>query len=499
MYHTVINGEAQEKPVPKWAGIQGINQAFTGTINAINSIGGDSNELKTSQNKTKTEIDKVYNNFTTYSNTTNKDSHKKPSPYNSGTSILPTFYENYSPIETQGKTLYNIQYEYKTVFDTSFKAIEAVSDNSETITKSAGLIESTIRESMTTITDIEGTFNDFSSDILNDWLKYQDYINDYANTIFYALTGVLMFFGIVGFICVFFYTITDKCNCLRIILHIVWNFLALFTFIIMLLGSIFGLLGIVGTDGVGVISYIFGEDNLIKSGEPIILTGDTGIYINTCVNGNGDLAEQLGLKNQGEGLEQIENLYKLEKTMNNITNTFAELNGNLKTLANLEEEISNQEKDISNSHIDIDKAINEINNMQEVRNKNDEWVTTKEKCTKNYCSIKSNGNGGCCLVITEITNETLTTAQNRYNSADNLKTIFSRFKDYIEENKNLIIKVKEDQTQMKADVTNVFALMNKNIETSNKIVKSISNIYTNIVREGEIYSIVNCSKFYYYL
>ena len=110
MYHTVINGEAQEKPVPKWAGIQGINQALTGTINAINSIGGDSNELKTSQSKTKIEIDKVYDNFTTYStNTTNKDSHKKPSPYNSGTSILPTFYENYSPIETPGKTLYNIQ------------------------------------------------------------------------------------------------------------------------------------------------------------------------------------------------------------------------------------------------------------------------------------------------------------------------------------------------------------------------------------------------------
>ena len=351
---------------------------------------------------------------------------------------------------------------------------------------------------MTTITDIEGTFNNFSSDILNDWLKYQDYINDYANTVFYALTGVLMFFGIVGFICVFFYTVTDKCNCLRIILHIVWNFLALFTFIIMLLGSIFGLLGIVGTDGVGVISYIFGEDNLIKSGEPIVLTGDTGVYINTCVNGNGDLAEQLGLKNQGEGLQQIEELYKLEKTINNITKTFAEYNGNLKTLANLEDEISKQEKDISNSHVDVDKAINEINNMQEVRNKNDEWVTIKEKCTKNYCPI-TNGNGGCCLVITELNDTTLTTVQSRYGQPSNLQEIFSRFKDYIEENKKIINEVKELKTQMKTDVKNVFNNMSESIETSDIIVKSISSIYSNIVGEGEVYAIVNCSKFYYYL
>ena len=282
---------------------------------------------------------------------------KVPSPDTANTqAILPNYYVNYSPISTTGATLNLINKEYQASIVKTYEVIQEVIAASKSIATNTESIKATLTDSVSSINDIDSTFNDFSNDILNDWLKYQDYINDYANIVFYALTGVLMFFGVIGFICVFFYTITNKCNCLRIILHIVWNFLALFTFILMLLGSIFGLLGIIGTDGVGVISYIFGEDNLIKSDKPIVLTGDTGNYINTCVNGNGDLADQLKLRQNNTGIDSIEKIYQMDSNITELNENISKVT-ELQTITTFGMEITKQEQDISFSHEDASNLI----------------------------------------------------------------------------------------------------------------------------------------------
>ena len=497
VYNTVINGEGNEKPLPKWDGIIGIKNALSETKTAIYSIGNLSDQLLNSQNQTKSKMDTTYNQFPTYSiNETIKNQHKIKSPLSTNNQILPTFYDNFSPIEIPGKTLFNIQTEYQLVFNNSYNAMKKVSDSSTSIKGSINLIESTLTSSITSISDIDSTFNDFSNDILNDWLKYQDYINDYANIVFYALTGVLMLFGVIGFICVFFYTITNKCNCLRIILHILWNFLALFTFILMLLGSIFGLLGIIGTDGVGVISYIFGEDNLIKSDKPIVLTGDTGNYINTCVNGNGDLADQLKLRQNNTGIDSIEKIYQMDSNITELNENISKVT-ELQTITTFGMEITKQEQDISFSHEDINSALNKINVNSNVQGKKDRWETNATKCGDVYQDIKETivEKEYYCFSLMDLDNIDRITA--RYGSVDSdLTNIFRNFITYIDKNKNILTKLKRDNEDMSDLITTILAGFKSDLSISQKITKSVADIYSSMIGDAEIYSLVNCSKFH---
>ena len=120
VYNTVINGEGNEKPLPKWDGIIGIKNALSETKTSIYSIGNLSDQLLNSQNQTKSKMDTTYNQFPTYSiNETIKNQHKIKSPLSTNNQILPTFYDNFSPIEIPGKTLFNIQTEYQLVFNNS--------------------------------------------------------------------------------------------------------------------------------------------------------------------------------------------------------------------------------------------------------------------------------------------------------------------------------------------------------------------------------------------
>lgn len=80
-----------------------------------------------------------------------------------------------------------------------------------------------------------------------------------------------------------FYVTCGKFQWLRYLSHFIWIVTLILVVLTFLVGVIFGLIGIVATDGTSVLQYIFSKENL--EGEGVIFTDKTvGGYINTCVN-----------------------------------------------------------------------------------------------------------------------------------------------------------------------------------------------------------------------
>lgn len=52
-----------------------------------------------------------------------------------------------------------------------------------------------------------------------------------------------------------------------------------------ILGSVFGVIGLISSDGVGVIRWLFGSENLLSASPKVITDTTASKYINICLNG----------------------------------------------------------------------------------------------------------------------------------------------------------------------------------------------------------------------
>lgn len=88
----------------------------------------------------------------------------------------------------------------------------------------------------------------------------------------------------------FLYACCCKIQCCRFFLHLLWIILFLLTAIIFLVALVFGVVSIVGKDGVAVFDYIFSDENL-KAAKPAVIgyAGTAGTYLSVCLNGKNNL------------------------------------------------------------------------------------------------------------------------------------------------------------------------------------------------------------------
>ena len=77
------------------------------------------------------------------------------------------------------------------------------------------------------------------------------------------------------FICLCSGKMCTKCGCCRCIFklftHIIWNILALLTYVTFIMGFIFSLVGTLGNDVMSVISFVLSPENLAEDGEGVII------------------------------------------------------------------------------------------------------------------------------------------------------------------------------------------------------------------------------------
>ena len=90
-------------------------------------------------------------------------------------------------------------------------------------------------------------------------------------------------------------TCQNKCvNCLlKSLIHIFWNILAIITFVTLLLGSIFTLIGTARKDLIFVVNFLVSDENL--NSEHTVLLESAPSYLTRCINGDGNITDDLGL------------------------------------------------------------------------------------------------------------------------------------------------------------------------------------------------------------
>ena len=511
LYETVIQGEEKET-IPKWIGIENIKDRLTQTLNTISTIRVESNNLQASNLALSSSVNDFIEKMNSDSETNEENKNDQTSliyltdPTDGTKKVLPEYYNKFSPIDENGTYLFDINSTdfYPKIYE-NYLITSGVAELAKTIAGDETL-ESTLTDSTQSLDDIQVTFTDLSDDVLDEWKKYQDYLNKYANLIFYLLTGLMVVLGIVGFICTFFYSAFDKCQCMRIPLHFIWNIFSLFTFILMLLGSLFGLLGVVGSDGVGVMQYAFGPENLDPNNDdPIILKGGEAFdYINTCLNGDGNLASQLGLSKDGSGAESLDQLYKMDAKVNEAASKIEGYEDTFASITSLQDTINKMRDDISLTNSVIISAFTTLKNTANTvlsadNSLSDKWVDSSSECgglaiikASEIASENPSAGTNACFILSDYFTSENKLPENRYKE-NSINTLLAELKNYQTNNKDLLETLSSTTTDYKTELSGMLNNVKNDIQSSKNIIEPLTKIYKNDIGDDSIYSIVNCA------
>ena len=207
----------------------------------------------------------------------------------------------------------------------------------EILDNSSGEILNSLSEGSGTLDELKSSFDDIKSSIADAIIENSETIDDYGKLGFKLIFGVLGLINIaiavfMLLICLFSGKMCKNCCCCRCIFkfftHLLWNILALLMIITFLVGSLFGLIGQIGSDAMSVISYIVSDDNLgiNGTGGENILVGSLGEakgYLYRCINGDGKIEQEIGLEmNQ---IDKFNDLYTAEETINQTRGNFSDM------------------------------------------------------------------------------------------------------------------------------------------------------------------------------
>ena len=317
----VLYGENKET-TPKWGGIEKINDKLDRTSKQFEVIkASEITKLKTEKNAIKNYESDFRGVLKDQSDNIQSNTNYQ---YDSATLDIAFDFGKLSndniPIEPNSYA-YRWINEYTAYYPESFLIREGVVLGFESLTNGddGGIIK--------TFSDIQGPINDIKTSIENVKdqvsdiiINYSDTIDEYGKLGFKIVFSVLTVFvaAIAAIMLVLCFCSGKKCSscCLfrcgfRIILHILWNILALLMILTFLIGTIFIFVGTIGNDLVSVVSYVVSSENLNKGKDEVALLGEAANNLKICLNGNGEIAKEIGIGEEEEAL--LENL-KSNKT-----------------------------------------------------------------------------------------------------------------------------------------------------------------------------------------
>ena len=438
--HFIFGDDCNE--IPKWPGFGGIKNIIQNTVVEVNVT-----------KKYTSKVINYYNgasNINIFENNFIENEYKKFDKNDFTTNII------VDGINNSSKSVYfDLYYDLKTNLNYTFLDYEYLSNVFEVLKEikdiaveidSNNQIEVKLNDSILQLDDINGTFDELSSKVLDELYKYQKDYNKYSGK------GILLFFLILSIFpaisIISLILFIAFCECSRFFFYFSWmiNMLIIISFTI--IGVIAGILGIIGKDGVGVMEYIISNENLEKMDDSIIIKGEGSKYLNTCFNGDGDLQSVLDLNSvDSNGTGSLNELYQKKEIVDNMSiylNTFP---GWFTELILLENTFNNFYQ--SNEGFKFyDSSTNEKSSLSEVINqlrtytdktKNSSaqfyhwWTISELNCDNDYkiTSEPTSSNEKYCLILSE--NTTCLQSYNDIQVDDNhnLCNIFDNYKNSI--------------------------------------------------------------------
>ena len=413
-FDQVVDGEMKQD-LPRWAGINSIQGLLTNINNTLKDLSENSyenlthhmDEITASREDFTNKMHKVGDNF--YDGTRYKDPYVKSYV---GTSSYPLSgkyvydivysfgrYDNDQKKYTEPSSIYAWDQEFSIIDREAYDYLTTAHDGFEDIlNKNLGDVQNALGEGKDSLDELLDPFNDIKDDAGEALYDVSDSIDHYGkmgvNAVFGALMGMNISLAVLMLLIALFSgkscTSCCCCRCLfKFCTHILWNVLALLMILSFIIGSLVALVGRLGGDMMGILSYVMSIDNFNGTNPILVNELDSAKdYIYTCLHGDGDIAKQLNL---GDSLDSFDDINNVESNITEVLNNFTSImnmtpvyNGiktRLDDQFNLKEDITMISKD-GNTPISYNYLITKIN--EKVSDKGIRWDTAN---SNNYgCS-----------------------------------------------------------------------------------------------------------------
>ena len=269
-----------------------------------------------------------------------------------------------------------------------------------------------------------------------------------------------------------------------------WTLLYFFMLGTIIIGALFLVVGLF------LQNLTYGLSNIIKDIRNIDRNSKVYEAIDVCFNGDGLLYKTFASADLNISL--IDKIYTVENSINNDINNIKkyEFIAPQKAEEKYDDFRNNPKKYIEELVISLENVKNYIRSKCDFE---DEWEVNKEDCIYDYLAPSNNmrrlSTDGECLVITEWDESSL---RQRYSiiSEDDLSRImeyYNSIKNFVESKDLLIDSIKEENTKFN---NSLYSVKNQAIEmltTIVDIVRPLRKSFADIVGEGSIFEIINCS------
>ena len=408
-FEQVLNGEIKQS-LPRWAGIERIKGILFDIKTRVTSLSGDvHNELNEKMNHEATTIRDsglihAKELFKEYMEDVGYEFYEKTAgvyktPYKYETNYIYDMVFNFGMYIDDSQGYRNPSYllswneEFSAIDGAAYGYLTNAQTDFDNILGTSGLgtVTRALDDGIKNLGDLTSPFTDANEEIGKLFSNFSESIDSYGKMSVKIIFGGLMAMNLalaalMLLICMFSGKSCTSCCCCRCLFkfctHILWNVLALLMILSFIFGSLIALVGRLGGDAMGLVSYIMSKENF--RGDKLLINklGDAQNYIYTCMHDDGNIARELGL---GTSLNSFTRINDLENKISNIINNFTQAKGNKLTYNYIDKKFQDQKaykEDISliklnGEVISYFETIREINDILEGKDKKERWSTSE--------------------------------------------------------------------------------------------------------------------------
>ena len=397
----IIDGETKNR-TPKWGGIEKIKNLLTNTVDKINELNEGAIEAL---DGTKSNVASKQGDFEQNLQEFSKNIDEDTTNYNYNTDfrldIARDFGRFYKGSETAPPTTTFVgvwYHEYESITRQTTGNMAEVKEEFRQASDPS-LLES-LTTASTQFEDIKNSIDSIKGEISDVIINNSETIEDYGKLSFKIVFSVLTVIDVAIAALMFLFCFCSGKPCssccfircgLKIVLHILWNIMALLMILTFLIGTIFTLVGTIGKDLMSAVSFIVGEENLGK-GEEAILLGEAAEKLNKCINKDGDITSEIEIGDDADSLEKLKELenkiFTLEQQSGILKNQKIAYNNFTRILdrrASYQDTNFNLIKDEENK-MNFQSKVNDLNALTK-NSIYEEWVFSQN--TESTCSSYS--------------------------------------------------------------------------------------------------------------
>ena len=473
--------------MPKWIGVENV----VATVNELskpldivdeeydtaygeNSVFQTIEQNKMTPYKNKFEANTIYNDGAVTKN---------------GQKIYPLHLQGFK--DKNSKDYIAINTEYQTSIQGGYSVCQELQPVAKQIQEEKAAIFLELDNYQKQFLELEQSVSTTGGQLVDNVMKIRDKAFDLFLLAFKILYGIFVAFsaGLMGLLTLY---ALIKCFLFKLPVHILWNVVMIVTILTLIIGSLMGILGFIFGTVSPVLTELLSPEYLTSPNSLFGTVGNAPKYIDTCLNGDGDLARDLNVS--GSVAEPLAQFNKLANTINTYLSTLTSKSIVYQTIEiQLEAYLTNLETvtDSTYGNDQVSTVISEINAKTDnsVCGKTDYY--TVNECKEGYTEATTfQSSGTNCY---KIQNLPLGFAPDYSSCSSNNQKIKDQIK-YLIDIADSIKKTQNNVTALKTECNAIYADLNTMFRSIGKMTNSIATVLNgNLSPDSNLFDMFNCN------